>query len=98
MRYDFNPKKYRFIGVEKSYNLYLRNRKEKKYKGIGTMGAMQFMHMAAMFGLVPLYCFTFGEIVDNSLGPAIFIQKGLKKELKDYSTENANAFFKGIVT
>lgn len=75
-----------------------QNKKKKKFKGVRTMGAIQFLHIAAMFGLIPLYCYTFAELTDNDLGPPKFIRAGLSMDKKAYGIKECNIFFKALVT
>lgn len=42
--------------------------------GVGGMGANQFIHIAALLGIIPLVCYTFAELRDISLGPALLIK------------------------
>ena len=70
----------------------------KKYKGIGAMGAIQFVHIAACLGLIPMYCYTYAELIDANLGPAMFIKAALLKKQNDLSLPECNKFFKGIVS
>lgn len=54
------------------------------------MSANQFIHLASLVGLIPLYCFTFANIHDAKLGTAKAISIGLeqpKMKLPDIRTE-----------
>ena len=72
------------------------NKGRKKYKGIGAMGAMQFIHMAALLGMIPLYCYSFGALMDDDLGPPKFIRSALNKTKKEFDIKECNSFFKAI--
>ena len=52
------------------------------FKGVGAMGANQFVHLAALTGLIPLCCYNYAELKDVSLGPAKLIKEGYKEELE----------------
>lgn len=68
---------------------------KSEFCGVGAMSANQFIHLASLVGLIPLYCFTFADIHDTKLGPAKAISIGLeqpKMRLPDIRTE-----FSGIV-
>ena len=71
---------------------------KKKYKGVKAMGATQFLHLAATLGLVPLFCYTHAELLDDDLGPASVIRTGLNKSKKQYPIKKSNTFFKEIVS
>ena len=70
-----------------------QNKKKKKYCGVGTMGAVQFVHRSAIFGILPLYCYTFAELIDDDLGPPRFIRMALKKDKKSMPIKECNDFF-----
>ena len=54
--------------------------KEVYYKGAGHLGAVQFLQLAGMLGLVPLYCATYAE-VDNGAkrGPSGWIKRAINE-------------------
>ena len=62
------------------------------------MGATQFIHIAAMLGLVPLFCYTHAELLDDNLGPAQVIQTGLGKSKEECSITMLNSFFGEVVS
>ena len=70
---------------------------KKKYKGVKAMGATQFIHLAATLGLVPLFCYTHAELLDDELGPARVIRTGLGKSKKEYPIKMSNSFFAELV-
>ena len=55
--------------------------KKPIFSGAGAMGANQFVHIAALLGVIPLACYTFAEIRDESLGPGQFINRALKSDI-----------------
>ena len=78
---------------EVSYELIsAKNPKTKKikFKGVGAMGAQHFLHIASAIGLTPLYCLTFAEITDDTLGPAKFIRASLSTDKKSMNTSRCN--------
>ena len=48
--------------------------KKTKFAGAGPLCGLQFLQLAAMLGIIPLYCATYGDVPDNALGPGKFIQ------------------------
>ena len=72
--------------------------KKKKYKGVKAMGATQFIQLAATLGLVPLFCYTHAELLDDDLGPARVIRTGLGKSKKEYPISMSNSFFGEVVS
>ena len=70
--------------------------KKKKYVGVGAMGAIQFVHIASLVGLIPLHCYTFAELMDDSLGPPKFIRQGLRKNAKEMPIKDCNTFFNEV--
>ena len=72
--------------------------KKKIYKGVKAMGATQFIHLAAMLGLVPLFCYTHAELLDDNLGPAQVIQTGLGKSKEECAITMLNLFFGEVVS
>lgn len=71
-----------------------KNTRTKKnlFCGVGAMGAMQFVHIASLLGLIPMYCYTYAEIMDNKLGPPRFIRLALDKEENEMSLADSNQF------
>ena len=69
-----------------------RDKSEKRFKGVGPFGAMQFIHIASLLGLVPLYCITYAELMGEKLGPAILIRKGLQSDNERINTKKCNDF------
>ncbi len=67
--------------------------KKKKFLGVGAMGAIQFVHIASLLGLIPLHCYTFAELMDDSLGPPRFIRQALKRSPKEMPINDCNTFF-----
>ena len=47
--------------------------KSDQFPGAGAMGANQFLHLSALFGLVPLSCFNYAEVKSAKLGPSKLI-------------------------
>ena len=73
------------------------DKKKKLFCGAGSMGAMQFVHMAAIFGLIPLYCFTYAELTDDDLGPATFIRDTQgKHDTESFTIQDVDNFFKDM--
>ena len=60
--------------------------KKNRYCGVGAMGAIQFVHMAALLGIIPMQCYTYAELIDNDLGPPKFIRAALTQD----ETKNKN--------
>lgn len=54
---------------------------KNEFCGVGSLGANQFLHIGSLIGLFPLYCFTYAEISDPSLGPAKIIQECHGKQM-----------------
>jgi len=48
--------------------------KSDDFPGAGSMGANQFLHLSAFFGLVPLCCFNYAELKNTKLGPSKLIK------------------------
>ena len=68
--------------------------KKKRFIGVGAMGAIQFIHIASLLGLIPLHCYTFAELIDDKLGPPKFIRQALNKSRKEMSIKECNTFFR----
>ena len=71
-------------------------RSKKKFCGIGTMGAVQFIHLSALLGIIPLFCYTFGELHDDKLGPPNFIRLGLGKDKNDFTIKECNDYMQNM--
>ena len=50
---------------------------KSEFHGVGPMSANQFVQMASLIGLIPLYCFTMANIHSVKLGPSKAIRVGL---------------------
>ena len=50
---------------------------KSEFHGVGPMSANQFLQLASLVGLVPLYCFTYANIHSLKLGPSKAIMRGL---------------------
>ena len=60
--------------------------KKAYYSGAGPLGTLQFLQLAGILGLIPLYCATYAELDSKaSLGPKNFINKCIK-----INEENSN--------
>ena len=67
--------------------------KKKPFCGVGAMGAIQFVHSSSLLGLIPLHCYNFAELFDDSLGPSRFIRIGLKNLGKRCLLTNVIRFY-----
>ena len=56
--------------------------KSKSFSGVGAMGAVQFVQLAALTGLIPLCCYNYAELKSMDLGPAKFIKEAFEGEGK----------------
>ncbi len=45
------------------------------FSGAGPFNSQMFVHLSAVLGIIPLYCFTHAEVADTSVGPYLLIQK-----------------------
>ena len=70
--------------------------KKKKYVGVGAMGAIQFVHITSLVGLIPLHWHTFAELMDDSLGPPKFIREALRTNAKEIPIKDCNTFFNEV--
>ena len=63
------------------HDLHRQKNKDKKrtktFHGIGPLVAVSFTQLLSLFGVIPLYCFTYAEIKANNLGPGKLIIKAL---------------------
>lgn len=71
----------------------MTTRNKKRFLGVGAIGAIQFVHIASLLGLIPLHCYSFAELIDDKLGPPKFIRQALKKTPKEMSIKECNTFF-----
>ena len=70
---------------------------KSEFHSVGAMSANQFLQLASLLGLVPLYCFTFANLHSTKLRPSKAIMKGLKNpqmSLKDIQSCFDNLFDK----
>lgn len=68
---------------------------KSEFHGVGAMSANQFLQLASLVGLVPLYCFTVANLHSTKLGPSKAIMKGLnspKMTLKEIQSCFNNLF------
>ena len=70
--------------------------KKTLYCGIGAMGAIQFVHIASLIGLIPLHCFTLAELIDDNLGPPRFIRRALNADKNTMPLKKCNDFFNAL--
>ena len=75
-----------------------RDKKKKKFCGIGTMGAIQFVQVAAAVGLIPLYCITYAELIDDDLGPPKFIRAALGMDKKTMPIKECDSVLNELQT
>lgn len=69
-----------------------KNQKEMFFKGAGHLGALQFLQMCGIFGLVPLYCATYAEINSTgSLGPTAIMRLARKENEENRSLTNTDS-------
>lgn len=69
--------------IQKTQDLFSRlvNSKingKSEFHGVGPMSANQFLQLASLLGLIPLYCFTYANLHSVKLGPSKAIMRGLK--------------------
>ena len=70
-----------------------KDNKRRVYVGAGPMGINQFIHLSALLGLIPLACYNFAEINDNSLGPGLLMNNVLVKDgQRKMSSVDCNAY------
>ena len=50
------------------------------FKGVGGMGANEFIHLSALTRLIPLCCYNYAELKSLTLGPAKMIKKAYKNK------------------
>ena len=70
--------------------------KKKKFCGVGAMGAIQFVHLASLLGLIPMHCYTYAELKDDDLGPPRFIRTGLNKMTKSMSIQECDTYMQDM--
>ena len=64
------------------------------FKGVGAMGANQFLHLTAILGLTPLSCYNYSELKSAKLGPAQLIH--LANPGKQMKLNDVQEYFVGI--
>jgi len=52
--------------------------KKKQFNGAGSFTTGAFVQVLSLLGVIPLYCFTYGEIIGPKQGSAKFIKIGMK--------------------
>ena len=67
---------------------------KSEFCGVGPMNANQFVHLASLVGLIPLYCFNCAEINNVKLGPGRAISIGVGK--KNMSLQDVCTSFKSM--
>ena len=70
--------------------------KKKRFCRVGAMGAIQFVHIASLLGIIPLQCYNYAELIDDKLGPPRFIRVGLGKSRTQMPISECNDFLTSL--